>query len=522
MMMARRIFRKEIISYVYLKKTKKVDQMRPMFKLNALLISVLALSARSTAQVANIDAGNVKQYVDGFGASTAWHGQLSEKEADAGFKNDNDNQLGLSILRIRIDENRNYFDELKNAQKAMARGAIVFASPWNAPSNMLETVSGLQRVRYDKYEDYAVYLNSFVTYMANNGAPLYAISVQNEPDYGDWTRWTAQEMFTFVRDYAHSITGTEIMAPESFQFRRSMSDPILNDSTACANLDIVGGHIYGAGLARYPLAEEKGKKIWMTEHYINEDDITTCVGRFAKEIIDCMYDNMNAFIWWYLRQPDCNLINPGGSFKKKGYVMAHFSKFIRPGYYRIDATYQPQSGVYLVAFKGEETVIVVINVSTSSKDQTFTFSNDPISFVKRYSTSETKNLSYDGIVDLTNNSFTSTLEGRSVTTFVTTNTSTGAKPLDSPIPQSFSLEQNYPNPFNSSTVISFSLPSKSSVILRVFDMMGREVATLVNEELAAGNHYLQWDASDVSSGVYFYRLRTNTGYMQTKKLLLLK
>jgi hypothetical protein len=99
---------------------------------------------------------------------------------------------------------------------------------------------------------------------------------------------------------------------------------------------------------------------------------------------------------------------------------------------------------------------------------------------------------------------------------------TGTKQLDSPIPQRFSLEQNYPNPFNSTTVISFSLPSKSSIMLKVFDIMGREETTLVNEELAAGNHYLQWNASDVSSGVYFYRLRTNTGYIQTKKLLLLK
>jgi hypothetical protein len=53
-------------------------------------------------------------------------------------------------------------------------------------------------------------------------------------------------------------------------------------------------------------------------------------------------------------------------------------------------------------------------------------------------------------------------------------------------------------------------------------MMGREVATLVNEKLAAGNHSRKWDASNIASGVYFYRLTTNTGYVQTKKLLLLK
>ena len=113
-------------------------------------------------------------------------------------------------------------------------------------------------------------------------------------------------MVKFLREQGPSINN-RIVAPESFQFRRAMSDPILNDSAACANLDIVGGHIYGGGLASYPLAEEKGKKIWMTEHYINNDDIRTCVSQFTREIIDCMKNNMNAFIWWYLRQPDCNL-----------------------------------------------------------------------------------------------------------------------------------------------------------------------------------------------------------------------
>lgn len=106
---------------------------------------------------------------------------------------------------------------------------------------------------------------------------------------------------------------------------------------------------------------------------------------------------------------------------------------------------------------------------------------------------------------------------------------TGVKQLDSLIPQSFSLEQNYPNPFNSSTMISFRLPSKSSVGLKVFDIMGREVATLVNEELEAGNHHRLWNASNISSGVYFYRIKVHTTdgkrvgiYMEIKKLLFLK
>ena len=90
------------------------------------------------------------------------------------------------------------------------------------------------------------------------------------------------------------------------------------------------------------------------------------------------------------------------------------------------------------------------------------------------------------------------------------------------LPETVTLLQNYPNPFNSSTMISYRLPAESYVLLKIFDMTGRQVATLVNQKLARGNHSHKWEASNRPSGVYFYRLTTNTGYVQTKKLILLK
>jgi hypothetical protein len=83
------------------------------------------------------------------------------------------------------------------------------------------------------------------------------------------------------------------------------------------------------------------------------------------------------------------------------------------------------------------------------------------------------------------------------------------------------LEQNYPNPFNPSTSISFTLPSKSFVSLKVFDLLGREVATLVNEQKPAGTYTQKWNAANVSSGIYFYRLQADK-FTETKKLVLLK
>ncbi|WP_428235368.1 T9SS type A sorting domain-containing protein [Gracilimonas sp.] len=87
----------------------------------------------------------------------------------------------------------------------------------------------------------------------------------------------------------------------------------------------------------------------------------------------------------------------------------------------------------------------------------------------------------------------------------------------------FKLHQNYPNPFNPSTVISYQLPENSTVKLQVFDMLGREVATLANNERkTAGSHQATFDAGNLSSGVYIYRLSTNSGVQLTQKMLLMK
>ena len=88
-------------------------------------------------------------------------------------------------------------------------------------------------------------------------------------------------------------------------------------------------------------------------------------------------------------------------------------------------------------------------------------------------------------------------------------------------PTDFQLEQNYPNPFNPSTTITYQLPIASNVSLKVFDMLGREVATLVNERQNAGQYQVRFDATRLASGMYFYRLQAG-GYIETKKMMLVK
>ena len=89
------------------------------------------------------------------------------------------------------------------------------------------------------------------------------------------------------------------------------------------------------------------------------------------------------------------------------------------------------------------------------------------------------------------------------------------------LPTHCSLDQNFPNPFNPTTTISFSLPSKSFVSLRLFDALGRQVSDLLSEELPAGKYAKEWNATPFSSGIYFYRMQAGS-FSETKKLLLLK
>jgi hypothetical protein len=98
---------------------------------------------------------------------------------------------------------------------------------------------------------------------------------------------------------------------------------------------------------------------------------------------------------------------------------------------------------------------------------------------------------------------------------------TRVEQISSTAPKTFLLEQNYPNPFNPSTTIRYQLPVASEVKLEVYDVLGKKVATLVNERQSAGSYQFVWNASGLSSGTYFYRLQAG-GFVETKKMILVK
>ena len=88
-------------------------------------------------------------------------------------------------------------------------------------------------------------------------------------------------------------------------------------------------------------------------------------------------------------------------------------------------------------------------------------------------------------------------------------------------PLAFHLEQNYPNPFNPSTTINYTVGHAGKVTLTIFNLLGQEIATIVDGEVVAGRHEARWNAAGAASGVYFYRLNAG-GYTSTRKLIVLK
>lgn len=393
---------------------------------------------------AAIDFDSLHQIIRGFGAANivGWRPDMTADEIETAFGTA-DNQLGFSILRLRISPNSNDFgNNVATAKAAYDMGVKIIASPWTPPASM-KTNNNLVggELREDAYDDYTAHLNSFVDFMSDNDVPIYAVSVQNEPDIEvnyESCDWSPEQMVKFMRENAPDV-GTRVMAPESFQFRRNMSDPILNDPVASSNLDIVAGHIYGGGLAAYPLAEEKGKEIWMTEHLTesaHSANIWSLALDVAEEMQSVMKANMNAYIWWYIvryygpigdGESSADFPNEDfaekGEVTKKGYVMSQFARFIRPGFYRVESSISPPlSDVSVTAYKdpsSSKVVIVAVNSGSTEAETVFRIRNSAMTTTYTpYTTNIALNCEEGNEFTVTEDSFSYTLLPLSITTFV--------------------------------------------------------------------------------------------------------
>lgn len=398
----------------------------------------------SAADTCVIDVSKEYQTITGFGGINhpEWTGKdMTEAQRKTAFGN-GEGEMGLTVLRVFVNPDSNQWKlAVPTAKYASDNGVTVFASPWEPPANLAESggSNGKLHLPASNYGAYAEHLNNFGKYMKENGVDLYSISVQNEPDYAsEWTYWSTDETTDFIANYGDRITSTRLMSPESFQYApenaswvpdggKKFYTKILNNSKAMANCDVFGTHMYGTqrDWMDFPALENSGKQIWMTEVYVPNSDADSANRwpesvQVAENIHNALVvGNMSAYTWWYIRR-SYGLMTEDGKISKRGYCMAQYSKFVRPGSKRIEATEQPAKDVYVSSYKnGNQVTIVAVNKSDEGYAQNFSVnSGNSISKVDRYRTSENENLAKTANLEFTGNSFYAQLPAQSVSTFV--------------------------------------------------------------------------------------------------------
>jgi glucuronoarabinoxylan endo-1,4-beta-xylanase len=367
------------------------------------------------------------QVIRGFGCATVFAPpntpELTNSDYDKLFGAGNA-QIGLNLLRIRIASDDAWRQvELQHAKGAIQRGAQVIASPWSPPARMKTNGSIIGgKLIPDSAAAYARYLNSFAAFMAANAAPLYAVSVQNEPDWEpsyESCTWSATEMRDFLKNQGALITATRLIAPELVNNNQGYVNTILADDGAIANLDILGTHLYGGGIIENETAKARGLEVWMTEHL--DTNITYAASlATAVEIHDCFTKaGFNAYIWWYGKR-FYGLIGQDGEITKRGYIVAQFARFLREGATRISTSTNSRSDVLISAYRrtNNKRVVIAINTGANNVKQTVNLAGTSAGTVVPYQTDESKNTEQGSAINITNESVVYTIPPLSIVTFV--------------------------------------------------------------------------------------------------------
>jgi glucuronoarabinoxylan endo-1,4-beta-xylanase len=376
--------------------------------------SMAALAVQGTAE---INASTVQQSIKGFGGANivAWTGDLTSTQRSTAFSPTNG--IGLSIVRVRVPNSSTEFSaEKATIDACKSYGGSAIASAWSAPASMKTNGSVVGgKIKTTSYAAYAAHLSAFNSAVGG----LAAISPTNEPDYQvnyESMELTASEVADFVAAQG-SNCGAPIMAPEPFQMNQTYINTYLSNVTAKSKTSFVCGHIYGK--TPYNLGNI-GKPVWMTEHYTNSsisgEDWPNAMTA-AKEIHDCMNAGWSAYVWWYIRR-SYGPISESGNIQKLGYIMAHYARYVRPGYTKISCTSNPSTGVYVTAYKsGTTLVLVIINQNTAVTYQPFSYTGISVNGFNRYFTTSTTNLGSNSFT-VSGGSFGINLSASSITTLV--------------------------------------------------------------------------------------------------------
>jgi O-glycosyl hydrolase len=372
-----------VTTYYYVKVTNTDTTVsgRQTSSINSAVKAVLIANA-----VVTVDTGTKYQYVRGFGGmhgcwNTASGQDVSVQdietmfnpatglgynmfrmmfypysmEKEANGKSEWENQIMGNIANPNHD-NSDWFDIIR---KVNSYGGYVLVSPWTMPAiwKSNDSTMGGGHLKLEFYSAYANHLKAFSKLMYDNGAPIYAISIQNEPNFVatyDGCEWSPEQMRDFFKEVGHftdgvpgygggqAITAVKTMNGESAN-TPNINDAALDDVESSEVIDIIGRHIYGAAAGRYSKALDQGKEVWMTEHNVNSSSATgypndstwNYVWKFMNEVdLSMRLNDESAFIWWYSKR-FYSLIGDGeygttkGAVLPRGYGLSHYAKFAK-------------------------------------------------------------------------------------------------------------------------------------------------------------------------------------------------
>ena len=338
------------------------------------------------------------QTITGFGgfvnSPQFGYNHMSEEEIRKMWGNSSD--AGYNIMRIYIPiGEENWPQVLGTAQLAQSLGLKIFASPWSMPaawktynttaSRYTDETGAVKPVYLAEqyYTEYAQYLDKFVTFLKANGVDLYAISLQNEPDYQvDYAGciWTPAQLAKFIKEQGAKIN-CKIIAPESVGITDTYANAFL-DPAVLANFEIFAGHQYGPVQAGLLNVQAQGKEVWMTEFLINWNENGSSRNynwqsdafNFAAKINEAMLANVNAWIHYatkryYGPMGDGQFGTVTGEINKRGHIISHYAKYVT-GAKRIQNIWNDNtgqlSGSSYISQSGDKVFVVVINASANA------------------------------------------------------------------------------------------------------------------------------------------------------------
>jgi glucuronoarabinoxylan endo-1,4-beta-xylanase len=403
------------------------------FRRIVLAVFACGLGARSYGDVATVDLGNEHQRISGFGTCSAWNGTLSSAEGTELW--DTVQGAGLSLHRVMIEKTGTpSTDEQSNAKLATSYGVKVWGTPWYSQEAV--TKGDYDTLYESSMQAWANDLVAGLKTMQSIGAPLYAISPQNESDLG-WVKYDANAMALWVGKYlgptvAAQVPATKVFASETCNwYGFSGYEPVLMaDTNVQKYASILATHEYGGTVTAYPAIQAAGKEFWQTEIYdpitdVEDTGITSGL-RICKLIHEALtVANMNAWHYWWIKP--CSGCYNGALWAatnrptKRLWVMGNWSRFVRPGFVRVDAPTAPASGLSLTAFRDSslsKVVIVAFDTNTTSVTQEFTITGAVPSKLTAYITDSSRNIAGQTPQILGSRSFTYTFPPKSVTTLV--------------------------------------------------------------------------------------------------------